>query len=622
MPAVVKFFILPAPQNLSLFATPAKRNVVLCLLIVAATLALYNPVNRHPFVNYDDDRYVTENAHVRAGLTSDTIRWAFTSTDQANWHPLTWLSHALDCQLFGLNPAGHHFTNLLLHALSAAILYLLLVWSTGRVAPSLFVAGLFALHPINVESVAWIAERKNVLCTFFFLATLAAYGWYARKPGWRSYLAVAALFTCSLMSKPMAVTLPFVLLLLDYWPLARWEGGKPEAIATPQKRWPSLIVEKIPLFLLSLASSLITMRAQAAGGAVRSVLSYSLSVRLENAIVAYATYLGKLIWPARLAPLYPHPGNSLATWQVIVSAMVLIVITALALRSKRYVLVGWLWFLGTLIPVIGLIQVGDAAMADRYAYIPSIGIFVIIAFAFDDLATRFKLPTAARAVPMIAVLVAFAVATEHQLAFWQSSYDLWSHTVEVTAPNYIAQDNLGGALVLLGRADEAYPHFQTAAQINPRDPMSHSNLGAYLHEHGQLQPALKEYQKAISLTSDSGLLASTYANMGSLYRTLNEDDKAFQSYQTALSLNPAQFNAYLGLGMLMEKNGKLSDAIADYSRSVELVPSPEGYLRLGHALETTSHKAEALAAYQQALKLAPDLAEAQSAVQRLSNAIR
>ncbi len=488
--------------------------------------------------------------------------------------------------------------------------------------PGLFVAGLFALHPINVESVAWVAERKNILCTFFFLATLGAYGWYARKPGWRRYLGVVALFVCSLMSKPMAVTLPFVLLLLDYWPLARSEGSRPMALAMPQKKWPSLIAEKIPLLLLSIASSLITMRAQATGGAMRSVLSYSLSVRLENAIVAYATYLWKLIWPAGLAPLYPHPGNSLAMWQVIVSALVLIAITAIALRSKRYVLVGWLWFLGTLVPVIGLIQVGDAAMADRYAYIPSIGIFTIIALAIEDFAKHSKWSPAASLLPGLCILIALGAATERQIGFWRSSYDLWSHTIAVTGPNYIAQDNLGGALVLMGKPDEAYPHFLAASEIHPRDPMSHSNLGAYLQEHGQLQQALKEYQKAISLTSDSGLLASTYANMGSLYRTLDEDDKAFESYQTALSLNPAQFNAYLGLGMLMEKNGKLSDSIADYSRSVELVPTPEGYLRLGHALETTSHKAEALAAYQQALKLAPDLPEAQSAVQRLSNGIR
>ena len=362
-----------------LFSSPEKRNVVLCLLLVVATLALYNPVNRHPFVNYDDDRYVTENLHVHNGLTGDTISWALTAMEQGNWHPLTWLSHALDWQLFHQNPTGHHFTSLLIHAANAVLLFLFLTYATGRVGPSWFVAAIFALHPINVESVAWVAERKNVLSTFFFLAALIAYCWYARKPDWRRYTAFAGLFVLGLMSKPMVITLPFVLLLLDYWPLGRIQGS-PSPSDVPQTSLSRLLVEKLPLLALSVASAVITMKAQQAGGAVRSTAQFSLAVRLENAVVAYATYLWKMIWPAHLVPLYPHPGDSLALWQIVISALVLLAVTGVVLRfrSKRYLLTGWLWFLGTLVPVIGLVQVGDQAMADRYAYIPLIGIFVMI----------------------------------------------------------------------------------------------------------------------------------------------------------------------------------------------------------------------------------------------------
>jgi hypothetical protein len=529
---VVKSFLV--------FASPQKRNVVLSLLIVAATLLVYNPVNHHPFVNYDDDRYITSNPHIRDGLSWNTVTWAFTSTEQANWHPLTWLSHAFDCQLFHLNPAGHHFTSLLIHAFNAVLLFLLLTRTTGRAGPSLFVAALFALHPLNVESVAWVAERKTVLSTFFFFLAIAAYGSYARKPDWRRYLAVAALFAFGLMSKPMVITLPFVLLLLDYWPLGRIQGTAP-ITQMPQMKISRLLLEKVPLLLLSAASAVITMRAQQAGGSVRSILQFSLAVRIENAIVAYAMYLWKTLWPARLAPLYPHPGDSLAAWQVTLAALILLSISALVvtLRSRRYLLVGWVWFLGTLVPVIGLIQVGDAAMADRYAYIPLIGIFVMVAWGLADLADAQNIGFYSRTIPAACVLIMLGFVTQRQLSLWSSSYDLWSHTVAVTGPNFIAQDNLGGALVLAGKIDEAYPHFQAAAAINPRDPMSHANIGVYLRDHGHPEEAVAQFQTAISLTSDRGLLASTYANLGAAYHDLGDNEKSRQSFEQALQLSAA-----------------------------------------------------------------------------------
>ena len=588
---------------------------------MVATLALYNPVNRHPFVNYDDDRYITENPHVHNGLTWRTITWAFTATEQGNWHPLTWLSHALDYQLFHQNPAGHHFTSLLIHAANAVLLFLFLMYATRRLGPSLFVAALFALHPINVESVAWVAERKNVLCTFFFFATLIAYCWYARQPDWRRYLVFAGLFVLGLMSKPMVITLPFVLLLLDYWPLGRIRGGRADATAAPLSK---LVVEKLPLIALSAASAVITMQAQRAGGAMRSTAQFSLAVRLENAVMAYAMYLWKMIWPSHLSPIYPHPGDSLAGWQVGTSALVLLAVTAVALkfRARRYLLTGWLWFLGTLVPVIGLVQVGDQAMADRYAYIPLVGIFIMIAWGIADLADSKQIGLVVRVIPAACVLLALSFATNRQLGYWSSNYDLWTHAVAVTGRNFIAQDNLGGALLWLGKTDEAYLHFQAAAEINPLDPMSRSNLGAYLQEHGHMAEAIEKYNRVITLTSDPGLLAATYANLGAAYRKLGEDEKARTSYDQALQLNPNQYNVYLGLGELLEKQSRLDDAISNYSKAVELRPTDTGFLLLGRALERTGRRSEALAAYQAALKLSPEMPEAQHAVDALSGSTR
>ncbi len=624
--SVVKSLALPgkpkaAPEKpVALFSSPEKRNLILCLLLVAATLVLYNPVNRHPFVNYDDDRYVAENPHIQNGLGWDTFTWAFASTEQANWHPLTWLSHALDYRLFHQNPTGHHFISLLIHAANAVLLFLLLAFATGRIGTSLFVALLFALHPINVESVAWVAERKNVLSTFFFLAALGAYGWYAQKPHWQRYLTVAGLFALGLLSKPMVITLPFVLLLLDYWPLGRIGGSPPSAVRTTQLSKSRLLAEKLPLLALSAASAAITMQAQQAGGAMRSTAQFSLGVRLENAVVAYAMYLWKMIWPAHLAPIYPHPGDSLAIWQAAVSAMVLLAVTGVVLqfRSKRYLLTGWLWFLGTLVPVIGLVQVGDQAMADRYAYIPLIGIFVMIAWGVVDLADSRQAGIIPRAIPAACVLLAVSVATHRQLSYWSNNHDLWTHALAVTDNNFIAQDNLGGALLLIGKPDEANSHFRAAAEINPRDPMSRSNLGAYLQEHGHLDEAIEQYKRVISLTSDPGLLAAAHANLGTAYRTLGADEQARESYDQALRLNSGQSSAYLGLGQLLEKQNKLDEAINNYSRSVELRPTDKGFVLLGHALESAGRRAAALAAYQEALKLSPDMAEAQHAVDTLA----
>jgi protein O-mannosyl-transferase len=607
------------PVSSGLFAAPGKRALVLSLLLVAATLGVYNQAAHFSFVNFDDDRYVTDNPNVQAGLTWNTVKWAVTTTDVANWHPLTWLSHALDYQLFRLNPAGHHLTSVFLHALSGVLVFLLLWRATARLGLSFLVAMVFALHPLNVESVAWISERKNVISTLFFLLTLGAYGWYAQKANWRRYLAVSGLYVCALAAKPMVVTLPFVLLLLDYWPFGRIEGWTPAGGFVPRQRRPALLVlEKVPLFALAAASSVLTMRAQRAAGAV-SALPFPFSVRLKNALYSYLLYFGKAVWPRRLAPLYPHPGYSLAIWRPVLGALFLIVGSVLVVRfrSRRYLVTGWLWFLGTLVPVIGLVQVGNQAMADRYTYIPFLGLFVMAAWGLADLAERAQLAPAVKIIAAAGVLAVLFVLAYRQAGYWRDSMSLWEHALEVTSNNFVAEDEFGGALVELGRTDEAYPHFIRAAQLQPEDPVSHSNIGAYLHQHGHPLEAIPQYDLAISLTSDARVLATAYANLGSAYSDLGDDPKAEAAFKQSIQLNPNRFNTWLGMGLLARREGNLEAAVRDFLRSVQLQPSAQGYLELGRTLAQRQQNADALVAYEWALKINPDITEAQQAVRRL-----
>jgi protein O-mannosyl-transferase len=603
-----------------MFAAPGKRILVLSLLLVVCTLALYNQANHFPFISYDDDRYVYENPHIRAGLTWSTFTWALTSTDEANWHPLTWMSHALDWQLFGKNASGHHLSSILLHALNVVLLFLLLTRATRRWSLSFFVAALFALHPMNVESVAWVAERKNVLSTMFFLLTLAAYGWYSRKPGWKRYLAVAAMLICGLASKPMLVTLPFVLLLLDYWPLNRIENWTEpsEVLAVKQFSVARLVQEKLPLLGLAAVSAAITVHAQRAAGAVVTS-TFPLTVRLKNAIYCYAMYVEKTVWPARLCALYPHPGASLAMWKVGLAASFLVITSAIVIkfRSRGYLVTGWLWFLGTLVPVIGVLQVGNQAMADRYAYIPLIGLFVMITWGIAELEEKKKLAMAWRTVPAICVLAALSVVTYRQIGYWSNNLDLWTRAVEVTERNFAAEDGLGAALVQLDRFDEAYDHFRLATQYEPNDPVSRSNIGTYLHQHGHLREAIPQYEIAAQ-TSDARLRATAYANMGMAYSQLGDDANAQASLEQAVRSNPNQAVAWELLGQLAQKQGKSQEAIRDLSRWVQLQPTAEGYVQLGRALALANQRDQALAAYKNALTLAPGSVEAQQAVEVLS----
>ncbi|HTV53491.1 MAG TPA: hypothetical protein VMI06_01090, partial [Terriglobia bacterium] len=418
------------------------------MLLLLATFALYSPVRTHPFVNYDDPDYVVRNTHIEVGVNWQSVRWALTTTEQNNWHPVTWISHAIDCQLFGLDPSGHHLTNLGLHILNVALLACLLIAVTGAPGRSILVAALFALHPLNVESVAWVAERKNLLSTFFFLLALAAYGMYARRPNMSRYLLVLAVFILALASKPMVVTLPFVLLLLDYWPLQRVKGWiEPgRTFPVPQMPLQQCVLEKIPLFALSAGSCVVTVIAQSRAVIPLDVIP--IGARLENAAYSYLGYVWKAIFPARLGIFYPHPANSLGPWQLVFSALFLVAVSWLAWTSRfkaPYLIVGWLWFLGTLVPVIGVVQVGVQAMADRYAYVPLVGIFVIVVWGTAALCNEYRIGLPLRVAAAGIVLMTLSWMTWKQLAYWSDSSALWSHTLEVTPDNPFAENQLGMA---------------------------------------------------------------------------------------------------------------------------------------------------------------------------------
>ena len=613
--------------------------------MAVATVVLYYPAIHHPFVNYDDDGFVTENVHVQSGLNWDTVEWAFTTYDTANWHPVTWLSHALDCQLFQLDPAGPHGTNVLLHALNAVLLFWILLQATGSAGRSFMVAALFALHPINVESVVWIAERKNLLSMLFFLLALGVYRWYARAPRPRRYVVVALLFALGLMAKPQVITLPFVLLLWDYWPLRRmFADGECAATGSatvfPARSFSRLVLEKLPLVALSVVDAVITIKAQRVGGGMNP--DVSLSARLANAIVSYARYVGKAVWPTRLAPMYPHPGNSLAKWEVLAALLFLLVVTALviAARRHRYLPVGWLWFLGTLIPMIGLVQVGRQAMADRYAYLPFIGLFVMICWGVADcvgassrwLASRRVEATTVGAAPVpshrpigaillatvcVGVLVALVPVAHRQIDYWGDNVTLWSHTLQVTTRNYEAEEDLGEALLAKGEQADAMPHFSRATELDPHQALPHMYIAAYDQRQGKLQEAIEQYRKALSVSQNKSRNARAFGNMGHAYLDLGDMAQARENLQKAVGLDPHKMEIWIDLGLAKQKSGDLGGAIQAYSEGVKVKPTDVGYLLLARALEQSGRQDEAATARQRARVLSANFAEALRVAERL-----
>ena len=598
------------------------RNLAICVGLVALTLCAWARVVRNPFINYDDGKYVTENPNIQSGLNWKTLSWAFGSIYQDNWHPLTWLSHAIDYQVFGLNPAGHHLTSLLLHLVNVVLLYVLLSGATRQAGRSFLVAGLFAIHPLNVESVGWVAERKSVLCTLFFLLALAAYGRYVRKPGTARFLAVAALFAFALASKPMAITLPGLLLVLDVWPLQRilrpsqkldtrkqrkkrtHRQAPPASTAMPMVSLSRAILEKLPLLVLSAASATVTVYAQSA--LMSSATELPLAWRLANAIRAYGLYVWKAFFPVGLAPFYPHPRSTLPLWQVALAAAFLGLVSLWGWRKRKsapYLAVGWLWYLGSLVPVIGIVQVGRQAMADRYAYIPLIGIFVMAVWTVADLADRVSLGYGWRVAMSATVLAMFSFLTWRQLGFWHSSQDLWAHTLAVTSNNLVAETNMSAALVQAGRFDEAIPHFENIMRMDPQDAASHANMGAELQKQGKLQDAIVSDELALLATHDSKLRAGVNVNLWTIYTQLGNFDLAQQSFAQALAIDP-----------------QLPEAlIPSFLQSASADPSPQNCLQLGQLLEHAGRPEDARSAYERALSINSNFAAAKTALARLNH---
>lgn len=526
------------------------RSLLVSIILLIMTVSVYWQVGGHSFLNYDDTDYVTENPHVARGLTSENITWAFTSTDAANWHPITWLSHMADVQIYGMDPRGHHLTNVIIHAISSVLLFLLLFRMTGSCWPSAFVAALFALHPLHVESVAWVAERKDLLSAFFGFITLFFYVWYVATHKIRLYLFAVFAFVLGLMSKPMLVTLPLVMLLIDFWPLGRYRQG-----ADSSGRLVALVKEKIPFFLGSLCSAIITLYAQSRGGALSNLEGLPVGSRLQNAMTAYVRYIYKTLWPHDLAVLYPIPA-AIPLWQVIGSLLVLIIISVVVIRFRRlypYLAVGWFWFMVTLLPVIGLIQVGSQSIADRYSYIPLIGLFIIVAWGVSASMKHVPFRQIILAVAAGVVIATSALLTWQQLRFWRDDISLYRHALDVTTGNFLMHNQLGIMYRYRGDLDGAIREYQTAIAAEPRYAEAHNNLGIALAKKGEPEAAIREFKGALALNHR---YAQAHNNLGVTLASIGDLDGAIAEYQATLAIKPDDPQAITNLENAIRKRGK------------------------------------------------------------------
>ena len=540
------------------------RPRLIALLLALGTLVVFLPTGWFGFVNYDDPEYVTENVFVKNGLNGPDVAQAFTSYHACNWHPLTWLSHMTDCTLFGLNPGAMHFVNVLLHAANTALLFVLLWRTAKKIWAAAFIAALFAWHPLHIQSVAWISERKDVLSTFFGLLTLLAYAKFTKENSRSAYWFALIFFALGLMAKQMLVTLPFVMLLLDYWPLQRVTA---ETFSAAKIR--RLVLEKIPFFLLVVPACVLTCLAQRA--AMSSLEHLPFPLRLENSIVTYALYLFKIFWPANLAFFYPLTERSPAN--LAIASLTLATISFLAWRTRRaqpYVLVGWLWFLGMLVPVIGLVQVGEQSMADRYSYLPSIGIFIIITFGGLALAERFAFAKKLLAPAAILILAGCVLATEIQLQCWRTDETLFSHAVAVTQNNEIAHLNLGVVYEKQGRTTEAMQEYRTALKINPRRAHTHNNIADLLDAAGLPDAALAEYEAAIALDPNA---LEAHLNFGILLVELNRFDEAAEQFKLAATLEPTDARPHYQMGKMLLKRGDDAAAIGELRLALQNDPN-------------------------------------------------
>ena len=603
----------PAPPQKPPAFAGWRLNLLIYLSLLVATFAVYAQVRHFDFVNYDDPDYTTGNVHVRQGLTVQGLEWALTSRDAANWFPVTWISHMLDCQFFGFESGWHHLHNVLLHALAAILLCMFLGRATGTRWRSALVAFIFALHPLHVESVAWVAERKDVLSACFWFLTLWAYVRYTERPGWGRYLAVASSLCLGLMAKPMLVTLPFVLLLLDYWPLARLRQLGRKAI------W-----EKLPLLGLSGAAAAITYLVQEHAGAVKAL---PLETRLANAMLSCALYILKTFWPSRLAVFYPYP-RDFAFLPLLAAGFLLAAVTAgvIVLRRRApYLLTGWGWFAITLLPVIGLVQVGGQARADRYMYIPMVGLLIMLVWGAAEILERWQAKVLA--VPLVAAAcLACAVLTWIQVGYWRNSETLFRHALAVTEDNSVANHNLGSYLMASpGRLSEAFPYLETAVRIDPDSAPAHTDLGSALARSGRLPEAIAQFQEAILLAPDAPI---PHNNLGSALTEAGRLPEAIAEFQTALRLDPnyeearrnlaaaqsggsAETHASRGIALL--KAGDASGAIVELEAALRIDPNDaDAENNLGVALSSfPERQREAIAHFEAAVRLRPDFADAQ-----------
>lgn len=605
-------------------------------------VALYRPALRCGFINYDDPLYVTANVQVQKGLTWENIKWAFINPVSANWHPLTMLSHMLDCQLYGLKPWGHHLTSLLLHAVNVALVFVLLRQLTGAVWRSFWVAALFAVHPLRVESVAWIAERKDVLSGFFGVLTLILYARYVEQlklkpPQVRIFYGLALIvFACGLMSKAMLVTWPFLMLLLDFWPLGRFKPGN---------AW-QLVKEKIPFFGLAVLAGIMTLKVQQQGGAMLTYENFPFDARCENALIAYCSYLGKLFWPTDLAVLYPHP----VYWPVVpilLAAGLILGATGLFWVQRRrypYLLAGWLWYCGTLVPVIGLVQVGEQAMADRYTYLPSLGMLIAVVWGADELIRRWRSLLIPLSVAGGMVLILCFELTQKQIGYWLNSETLFRHALKVTKNNYVAHNNLGAALNEEGQLDQARQQYLETIRLKPNFVEAYANLGGIYDDEGQIDEAIGAYREAIHLRpeipafhhalgfdlskagrTDEAIFelqealrldpndASIHNDLGNILDSLGRAHEAMLQFQEALRLKPDYAEAHSNLGAAYGKKGDMDDAILQFQEAIRLQPDNAlAHYNLGNALEDQGQMAGATQQYQEALRLNPDFAQARA----------
>ncbi len=616
-------------MGFSTLSKEARKGVALYAALIAVTFAAYSPVLRNGFLRYDDSSYVTYNPHVTSGLSWANLTWAFTTGYASNWHPLTWVSHMVDVQLFGLRPGWHHAVNLLLHGLNTLLLGTFLQRSTGMRWPSLLVAALFALHPLHVESVAWIAERKDLLTTLFFLLTLQLYQYYASKTqpccGRRSswYLASLACFALALMSKPMAVTLPFVLFLIDFWPLGRWQSGSEVASPPPLKQ---ILLEKVPFFCLAAAAAAVTVRVQTAGQAVASDLSWL--NRLSNGLHSYAAYLGKMIWPVELAIFYPHPNIGGAVngtgldgfaWLVLVLLLLVSVVAVVFARRLPWLPVGWFWYLGTLVPVLGLVQAGGQAMADRYTYIPLIGIFICV--CWGAMRTPLVVHPLRWGLPVGGVLLACAVLTFRQVSTWKDNLTVFQHALRVTRHNAVAHNQIGIELAETGQLEEALVHFRAAFEADPSSAEARFGQGFVLEKQSRPAEAIAEYNAALRLKPAYWLARIRLAGV---YWDSGDRANALEQYRLALAQNPAHSLGQLRVGIAAQERGDLQAAAKAFAETVRLDPGDgEALQRLGASLVQLGKLPEATKVYAQLVAAFPKVAEARinyaGALWRLGN---